>query len=83
MFLYLSRHLHMFHDCHRHCPHEVYLFSAQGKSDSVIDDEKASNWDPSLGYQWYSGVELEEWIPGNEWQGIEALILAQVLDNKT
>ncbi len=65
----------MFHDRYRHCSHEVDLFFAEGESCSVIDHEETSNWDPTLGYQRYAGIELEGRLASNEGQRIEALIL--------
>jgi hypothetical protein len=61
----------------------MYLFFVQGQICSVIDYEKTSNRDATLGDQGYAGIEPEVRLASDERQRIETLILAQVLDNET
>jgi hypothetical protein len=50
---------------------------------SIIDHKQAPNWYSTFGYQWHASIELEEWGTRDKRQGVEALILTEVIDNET
>jgi hypothetical protein len=58
------------------------LIPTQAAACLVISDKQTPNWYPTFSYQRNASIKLKEGWASDGRQGVEAFVLAQVVDNE-
>ena len=82
MFLHFSNYLYVLYGDPCYGAHEMNLIPTEAAACLVISDKQTPNWYPAFSYQRNASIKLNEGWASDGRQGVEAFVLAQVVDNE-